>query len=79
MWEVLSGKTPYHDVALNSVRALIVHVAHEAKRPNMDLLVQRNVSGEMRQLIEDCWHPNPEERPTAHQLYDKLVTHGSKY
>src|SRR5438270_6073956 len=65
MWEHTTGKKPFHD------------------RPHNHLLISDILNGERPQITDDtpefyaelmkkCWDHNPENRPTAEEIYDCL-------
>jgi len=69
--EIASEAEPYDDM-FGLLRGKGVYgpalLAKEGKRPNFHKAVSRELKG----LIEACWHPNPEERPSAKQVYTEL-------
>jgi serine/threonine protein kinase len=65
MWEILSRRTPFADIPFTS--DLGVQVL-EGLRPK----ISHRCPPEMRQLIEECWHRDPLQRPTAPQVARRL-------
>ena len=66
MWEFTTGKKPFHD------------------RPHNHLLISDILNGERPQITDDtpefyaelmkrCWDHDPENRPTAREIYDCLL------
>src|SRR4051812_12983052 len=68
MWELTTGKKPFHDIPHNS--SLISDILNGI-RPQ----VTDDTPEFYAELMKKCWDHSPENRPTAREIYDCL----SKY
>ena len=67
LWEMYTRKIPYRDLGLNPSH-LVVKVVKEALRPP----VPKQCPKAFKTLMERCWHPLPEKRPTFPQILKTL-------
>jgi hypothetical protein len=61
MWELVSGKQPYHD---RNLKQLPHEVVNKGLRP----VFPANTPDTYKQLAKSCWSPLPRNRPTAAQV-----------
>ena len=65
MWEIFSlGELPYPGMSSKEV----IHQLKEGYRMDMPL----DCPNEIFQMMNECWHVNPENRPTAEELFHQL-------
>lgn len=70
MFEVITEKLPFRELGDVSAFQLQKKIVDYNLRPNIyDVFVEQP----MRELIEKCWSPNPEERPTFKEIFRKLA------
>ena len=62
MWEHTTGKKPFHDRSHN--HCLILDIL-EGKRPE----ITKDTPEFYADLMKKCWDPNPENRPTAKEIW----------
>jgi len=67
LWEMYTRKIPYRDLGLNPSH-LVVKVVKEHLRPPIPKTCPRP----FRHLMEKCWHPSAERRPTFQQILAML-------
>eukprot|EP01026_Neomeris_dumetosa_P001285 TRINITY_DN10319_c0_g1_i7.p1 TRINITY_DN10319_c0_g1~~TRINITY_DN10319_c0_g1_i7.p1 ORF type:complete len:861 (-),score=134.17 TRINITY_DN10319_c0_g1_i7:1166-3748(-) len=67
IWEMVSKERPWQDLNLPVVIMARVAVKHE--RP----IIPETCPPELSRLIARCWDPNPRERPSAHEVAQKLI------
>lgn len=65
LWELLTSKVPYEGVEDAMIPKLVVH---ENLRPE----IPPETSPELRMLISSCWAPDPKERPSFQQIYQRF-------
>ncbi|CAG8516012.1 4269_t:CDS:2 [Racocetra fulgida] len=70
--QVASGYPPYYD--RNYDTGLVLQIVNEGLRPN----INANVTSQVSKLIQRCWSQNPNDRPTAIELLDKLCSYRQK-
>jgi serine/threonine protein kinase len=62
MWELMTGRRPFWDQSHNS--DLIIEICDGLRPP----IVTNNVPEGYIELMKECWHSDPDERPTASSL-----------
>ena len=67
MWEVLMQKKFFEEFKFNS--QLEVQVVNHDFRPPLP----EEMSSAMKQLIQDCWSPDPDSRPPAPEIIKRLL------
>ncbi|KAK7395349.1 hypothetical protein VNO78_15901 [Psophocarpus tetragonolobus] len=65
MWELLTGEEPYADMHCG---AIIGGIVKNTLRPP----VPERCDSEWRQLMEECWSPDPESRPSFTEITGRL-------
>ncbi|XP_061372205.1 uncharacterized protein LOC133314701 [Gastrolobium bilobum] len=65
MWELLTGEEPYADMHCG---AIIGGIVKNTLRPP----VPERCDPEWRKLMEECWSPDPERRPSFTEITDRL-------
>ncbi|ONK66027.1 uncharacterized protein A4U43_C06F3420 [Asparagus officinalis] len=65
MWEILTGEEPYANMHYG---AIIGGIVNNTLRP----LVPVSCDPEWRRLMEQCWAPDPQQRPTFTQIASRL-------
>ena len=73
-WEILSQKQAYHDYA--DMRLLPIFV-ERGERPDMKE-IDESIPNTVKQLIEECWHQNDENRPGFEFIKNELCVYVSK-
>ncbi len=64
-YEILTGQLPFfQDTSLGKVRTMV----KEGIRPELP----ENCPSKLKTLITECWHGDPEQRPTFPVIYTKL-------
>src|SRR5215213_1453876 len=71
MWEFTTGKKPFYNLLHNV--SLILDIL-KGERPK----VTKDTPEFYAELMEKCWDSNPENRPTANELYDYFREYSSK-
>eukprot|EP00005_Dracoamoeba_jomungandri_P000898 CAMPEP_0174251982 /NCGR_PEP_ID=MMETSP0439-20130205/1638_1 /TAXON_ID=0 /ORGANISM="Stereomyxa ramosa, Strain Chinc5" /LENGTH=565 /DNA_ID=CAMNT_0015332445 /DNA_START=29 /DNA_END=1726 /DNA_ORIENTATION=+ len=66
LWEILTRQPPFSNV--RSFEEFLDDVIDNHKRPPLPDDTQPG----MKQLIEDCWHPNPKKRPHFKDILPRL-------
>jgi hypothetical protein len=72
LWEMLAGKLVWHNPdgsPLKPVQLLIKYNRHE--RPSLDEL-PAGIDPAVIALMQDCWAQDPDQRPTAHELWRRM-------
>jgi hypothetical protein len=64
LWELLTRREPFDDV--HPVRAALQVM--DGIRPELPA----DLNPELRSLIQDCWHQEPDQRPTFHEIRLRL-------
>ena len=72
MWEFTTGKKPFHDRSHN--HRLILYIL-EGKRPE----TTDDTPEFYAELMKRCWDHNPENRPTAKEIYNCLWEYYEDY
>ncbi|KAF7333009.1 Protein kinase domain-containing protein [Mycena venus] len=70
-YEILSGKVPLHHLANAAVAVQVVYKGARPKRP--EPWRDDEVYNGIWELMEDCWKTDPDARPTAAQIVQRLV------
>ncbi|RHZ82755.1 hypothetical protein Glove_103g18 [Diversispora epigaea] len=65
MWEVITGETPYGDHEYNSDLAFAIASGYRPK-------IYENIPLEYATLMKQCWDANPNNRPDANIIFDKM-------
>ncbi|RIA80328.1 kinase-like domain-containing protein [Glomus cerebriforme] len=65
MWELMTGRRPFWD--RNHDTDLIIEI-YDGLRPP----IVTNAPEGYIDLMKECWHSNPNKRPTASELYNKI-------
>ncbi|KAL2957608.1 hypothetical protein AAZX31_18G158400 [Glycine max] len=65
MWELLTGEEPYADMHCG---AIIGGIVKNTLRPP----VPERCDSEWRKLMEECWSPDPESRPSFTEITSRL-------
>ncbi|GAV70669.1 PB1 domain-containing protein/Pkinase_Tyr domain-containing protein [Cephalotus follicularis] len=65
MWEILTGEEPYADMHCG---AIIGGIVKNTLRPT----IPERCDPEWRKLMERCWSPDPESRPSFTEITNKL-------
>src|SRR5437899_2436521 len=64
LWELSTRRVPYEDHSLPMIQSLVA----QGDR----LSIPESVPGYMVALISDCWHQNPEKRPSFSVVVERL-------
>ncbi|OMO98847.1 Phox/Bem1p [Corchorus capsularis] len=67
MWEILTGEEPYADMHCG---AIIGGIVKNTLRPP----IPERCDPDWRKLMEQCWSPDPESRPSFTEITDRLRT-----
>ncbi|KAJ0093173.1 hypothetical protein Patl1_26843 [Pistacia atlantica] len=76
--QMIEGVQPFHPKSPEEVVKLM---CCEGKRPPFKIKA-RSYPLDLRELIEECWHPEPVVRPTFSEIIvrlNKIVSNGSKH
>ncbi|KAF8211578.1 kinase-like domain-containing protein, partial [Mycena galopus ATCC 62051] len=66
-YEILTGKVPFFEILYEA--GVIYKVTVEGARPSgLEMIAQ-----DLRPLLDDCWHEEPDERPTAAVILQRLL------
>ncbi|PKC07779.1 kinase-like protein [Rhizophagus irregularis] len=65
MWELMTGRRPFWD--RNHDTELIIDISDGLRPP-----IVTNAPNGYIELMEKCWHSDPEKRPHATDTYDKI-------
>jgi hypothetical protein len=71
-WQIFSGQVPFHEIT-NDYR--IMTAVREARRPSRPLDNRSRIRGlddEIWAIVQACWAQDPDRRPTAHQIAERL-------
>jgi len=66
MWEVLMLQNFFTEYKFDS--QIEIQVVEHHKRPH----IPENISSSLKQLIEDCWNPDPTLRPSSTHILNRL-------
>ena len=69
MFEVLSRTIPFEETGLDPMK--IAKAVSKGLRPGLKF-VPEGTPFELSGLMQSCWQPGPEDRPTMNQIIDKL-------
>jgi serine/threonine protein kinase len=79
IWEVMCRTRPYSHILQsrrqNQIESRLIKAVKSGERPNLDALptdFPLPVREELKRLIESCWNPDRNLRPTAHTCYKVL-------
>lgn len=67
-YEIVTGKRPFSELGQNISPFTLTTKIVNGYRPSFD----GAVTEKMKQLISKCWSQNPKERPTFHEIFEKL-------
>lgn len=67
MWELLTSERPYENENLDATH-LTLQIIEKFKRPP----IPPNTPLDLKSLIESCWSQDPNQRPTCHEIIEKL-------
>ncbi|KAF8184572.1 kinase-like domain-containing protein [Mycena galopus ATCC 62051] len=70
-YEVLTGHIPFYDLRHDGV--VIMAVARGRRPTRLQSCTGTPVLDNLWDLIQDCWEQNPDKRPTASQIVERLV------
>ncbi|OIW01754.1 hypothetical protein TanjilG_03892 [Lupinus angustifolius] len=65
MWEILTGEEPYANMHCG---AIIGGIVNNTLRPP----IPKRCDSEWKKLMEECWSPDPEARPSFTEIKDRL-------
>lgn len=68
LWELLTGRSPYEDLEIESFEQLIEEISNKGTRET----IPDDAPVCLRRLLEACWKGNPEERPNFLQILAQL-------
>ncbi|CAD8065846.1 unnamed protein product [Paramecium primaurelia] len=66
LYEIFSRQIPYMNIA--NPMQIMKAVTEQNQRPDLSFECQQ----EIKALMAQCWHPNPEQRPTFEQIINSL-------
>ena len=66
MWELMTGRRPFWDQSHDA--NLIVKICDGIRPP-----IKTNAPKGYIEVMQECWHSDPKKRPTADELYGKIV------
>src|SRR6266542_2243388 len=66
MWELMTGRKPFWDQ--NDLTDLMIKI-HDGLRPP----IVTNAPKDYIKLMKECWNSNPDKRPTAADIREKLI------
>ncbi|RHZ89401.1 hypothetical protein Glove_15g3 [Diversispora epigaea] len=69
MWEVITGETPFSDLEFNSDSDFALAIIN-GYRPK----IYEYIPNEYANLLKQCWDANPDNRPDARTIYDKMCS-----
>src|SRR5579883_3233393 len=67
MWEISSGENPFHDIDHDKHLALRIL---KGLRPK----ITDDTPSCYQNLMQQCWHADPTQRPTAKEIYDTIYS-----
>ncbi|RHZ57526.1 hypothetical protein Glove_386g44 [Diversispora epigaea] len=67
MWEVITGETPFNDHKFNSNSEFALAIIY-GYRPK----IYKNIPYECATLMKQCWDANPDNRPDAETIHNKM-------
>ncbi|KAL1294877.1 hypothetical protein HN51_055716 [Arachis hypogaea] len=65
MWEILTGEEPYANMHCG---AIIGGIVNNTLRPS----IPKRCDSEWKKLMEECWNPDPEVRPSFTEIKNRL-------
>jgi serine/threonine protein kinase len=66
MWEVMTGRRPFWDRSHDT--DLIIEIVDGLRPP-----IVTNAPEGYIELMEECWHSDPNKRPTANDIIEKII------
>src|ERR1051325_3211539 len=66
MWELMTGRRPFWDQ--NHDTNLIIEICEGLRPPTIT-----NTPKDYIELMQICWHSDPNKRPTADKIYVKMI------
>ncbi|RIA91517.1 hypothetical protein C1645_116172 [Glomus cerebriforme] len=66
MWEFMTGRRPFWDRIHDT--ELIIEICDGLKPP-----IITNAPKGYIELMKECWHSDPNKRPTAHNVWDNML------
>ncbi|KDQ07369.1 hypothetical protein BOTBODRAFT_649417 [Botryobasidium botryosum FD-172 SS1] len=73
MLELFTGKVPFSYLAHDATVIIKISNNEFPRRPDDEAVVASGLDDSMWQLMTDCWHATPSERPTATNLVARLT------
>lgn len=76
LYEMIEGVQPFQKSPEEAAKMMCL----EGKRPQMKIK-SKSYPPDLKEMIEECWHPDPETRPTFSEIIvrlDKIVVNCSK-
>ncbi|KDQ18460.1 hypothetical protein BOTBODRAFT_512465 [Botryobasidium botryosum FD-172 SS1] len=73
MLEFFTGKVPFFYIPHDAMVIAMILDGEFPRRPDDDRVVARGLDESMWQLMMDCWHAMPSERPSAADLVSRLA------
>ncbi|RHZ74585.1 hypothetical protein Glove_220g14 [Diversispora epigaea] len=67
MWEVITGETPFSDHKFNSNSDFALAIV-DGYRPK----IYKYIPYDYATLMKQCWNANPNNRPDANKIWDKM-------
>ncbi|EXX57799.1 Ssk22p [Rhizophagus irregularis DAOM 197198w] len=71
MWELMTGRRPFWDKSHDT--NLIIEICDGLRPP-----IVTNAPEGYIELMQECWHSDPNKRPNAHEICDIFTRYGSK-
>jgi len=69
-YEIFSGEVPFFETKNDAAVLLAVIKGQRPTRSPAEKCIDRGLSDEMWNLMENCWNENPIKRPTAKQIVE---------
>jgi len=69
LWELLTQGKPHADIEATSLDEIYKYVVIQKKRPT----IPPQTPTQLSQLLTECWHDRPEERPSFKQIIDSHI------
>jgi serine/threonine protein kinase len=71
MWELMTGRRPFWDISHDTY--LIIEICDGLRPP-----IVTNAPEGYIELMQNCWHSDPNKRPNAREICVKFTRYGSK-
>lgn len=68
LWEILARETPYKNIDPSTIPHEVLNLN---KRPNFSA-IPSSCPGILKDLVVQCWNPNPSQRPTFERIIEIL-------